>query len=263
MAVHLGMRITALRLLLPASLVASVASGALWSETPAAVVTDGAGLFTVEDRAKIETLGADLLRQEGVAVRVVTMAEARGRSPKVIAMSELNRMRLGPKSVVLLILVSPQVVYLQPGTTLVSYFDEQASATICSVLIAPQIRTHAFGAGALAGLTAIRNRLARPVAAVPPAVPAHLAATSSAVEAKVFDPSPWILGLVLSILPAYWILIRVFGRKCSRCRARMGKTVEVIEDPTNNTYGLAMAVYTCTACNHTETETYSIAPRDT
>lgn len=250
------MRTTALSLLLPAALVAS----ARFSESSAGVVSDGAGLFTAAERARIETLAGELLEQQGVTVRVVTMGEGGARNPKAIAAGELKG--LGPKSVVLLILVSPQVAYLQPGTALASSFNEQVSATICSVVIAPQLRAHAFGAGALAGLTAIRSRLSRPVAAHSTAMPARPpAATSSQGAAKVFDPSPWILGFVLSIFPVYWILQRVFGRKCSRCRARMSKSVEVVNAPTYNTHGLAQTLYTCAACSHTETETFSIGPR--
>jgi uncharacterized membrane protein YgcG len=227
------------------------------------VVVDGAGLFTAEDSAKIEALGADLLQSQGVVVRVVTMAEAGSLSPKTIAVTRLNRWGLGPKGVILLILIRPQAVYLQPGSDLAPSFDEHTSATICSLFIAPQVRAHAFGAAALAGLTAIRNRLLRPAAVSPRAMPPGPPHVPSEVAAKVFDPSGWILALVLSIFPAYWILARVFGRKCSRCRARMRKTIDVIQDPTHNKGGAARTVYTCTACGNTETRIDSIGPLDT
>lgn len=255
LVLHLGMRTTALSLLLPAALVASAG----FAGTPAGVVSDGAGLFTAAERAKIEILGGELLDRQGVTVRVVTLAEAGGRNPKAIATGELRG--LDPKSVVLLILVSPQVAHLQPGIDHASSFNEQVSATICSVLIAPQLRARAFGAGAMAGLTAIRDRLSRPAAVRATAMPARPpAADSSQVEAKVFDPSPWILGFVLAIFPVYWILNRLFGRKCSRCRARMSKSVEVVNAPTYNTHGLAQTLYSCVACGHTEAEAFSVGP---
>ena len=97
----MGMRTTALSLLLPAALAAS----AQFSESSAGVVSDGAGLFTAAERARIETLAGELLEQQGVTVRVVTMGEGGARNPKAIAAGELKG--LGPKSVVLLILVSP------------------------------------------------------------------------------------------------------------------------------------------------------------
>ena len=252
------MRILALNVLL---LVAPSLSLAEAGGPQVGIVADGAGLFTLEDRAKIEALGRDLLRQQGVTVRVLTMADAEGRSPKAIALKELNQPGLGPRTVLLLILLRPQVVSLHPGTELAPYFEEQASAAICTALIAPQIRAHAYAAGAMAGLTAIRSRLSRPTPAAPSVVAARPAGTPLPAV-KIFDPGPWILGLVFCIFPAYFILMRIFGRKCSKCRGRMTSTAHVIDEPTSRTYGSAATVYVCTVCGNVERKIFTVGPLD-
>lgn len=241
-------------------LAASHAFAADLPSAPSGVVADGASLFSAGDRAKLEAVGADLLRQQAVALRVVTLADARGEAPKAIAVRALNTWRVGQKSVLLLIVMNPRALYLQPGTALASSFDAAISSQICSTIVAPQMRAKAYGAAALAGLGAIRDRLTgfQGRAAVAPARPARPVAAP--VDARAY-PGPDLSGPIVALLvltfPAYWIGARVFARRCPSCRTRMTKTSRVLWDASADSSGRGERAYLCSGCGHTETETYT------
>ena len=137
--------------------------------TPPGVVVDQARLFSPDDVTKIEALGRQILQEKRVTVRVLTLDDAQGMNPKALAGSALEDWGLGPRGVVLLIVMNPHALYLQPGPGLAAVFDGPTSSRICASVVAPQMRLKAFGAAALGGLGAIRTQLAAPVARPAPA----------------------------------------------------------------------------------------------
>ena len=137
--------------------------------TPPGVVADQARLFSRDDVAKIEALGRQILQEKRVTVRVLTLDDAQGVNPKAVASRALEDWGLGPRGVVLLIVMNPHALYLQPGPGFAAVFDGATSSRICASVVAPQMRLKAFGAAALGGLGAIRTQLASPVARPVPA----------------------------------------------------------------------------------------------
>lgn len=239
---------------------------------PAGVVADSAGLFSRDDRAKLEAFGAQVLSERGVGLRVLTIPDAAGEDPKAIAVRALNQWRVGQKSVILLIVMNPRSLYLQPGTSLASTFDASTSSQICASVVAPPMRARTFGAAALAGLGAVRNRLALPPAARsadPPRRPAHPPAPRGfdqdardalayAVEAFHADI---IGGFAVLAWSLFWIFSKVFAKKCPDCRVRMSRTSRAIEAATFQGPGFGEHTYTCGKCGHVEAEAYLIGKR--
>ena len=244
--------------------------------SPAGVVADAARLFTEDDRARLEALGALVLRERGVSLRVLTVPDAKGEDPKAIAVRALNQWRVGQNSVLLLVVMNPRALYLQPGTALASVFDASTSSRICASVVAPQMRAKAYGPAVLAGLGALRDRLAQPQGArstgSPPA--ADRSSTFSRRPVKS-GPDGWdtfmyavntlhldvLGGVAVAAWPLFWITSWVFARKCEDCGVRMSRQNRVIEAATFTARGLGERVFTCSGCGHVETEAYETRKR--
>jgi uncharacterized membrane protein YgcG len=126
---------------------------------PNGVVADVAHLYSPDERAAFEALGRQILADQKVVLRVLTLPDSKGEAPKAIAVRTLNSWKVGERSVLLLVVMNPRALYLQPGTALSSIFDARTSAAICEGM-APQMRSKAFADAAQTGLWGIRNRLA-------------------------------------------------------------------------------------------------------
>ena len=257
-----------------------LAAPLLWAAdlpaAPAGVVADAANLFSAADRTKLEALGGQVLREKAVGLRVLTLADAKGEDPKAIAVRALNTWRVGQKSVLLLIVMNPRALYLQPGTALASSFDAQTSTGICASIVAPQMRSKAFGAAALAGLGAVRDRLALPPGAAPAAAPMQPSTSTAAVAPAPARPPrdrwpllhyavdtfylDYIAAFALVAWPGRWLFSKVFARKCPKCRTRMSKWSRETHPPTFEAAGRGARSYICD-CGHTETETYVISKK--
>lgn len=165
-----GMRILAACALI---LAAPLLRAADLPPAPNGVVADVAHLYSPEERAALETVGRQVLADQKVALRVLTLPDSRGEAPKAIAVRALNTWKVGERSVLLLVVMNPHALYLQPGSALSSMFDARTSAAICEGM-APQMRSKAFAAAAQTALWGIRNRLALPAgvkAAIPTPTP--------------------------------------------------------------------------------------------
>lgn len=164
---------------------------------PAGVVADGAHLFSATDLARVEALGAQALRERGVSLRVLTLADAKGEDPKSIAVRALNQWRVGQQSVLLLVVMNPRALYIQPGSALAPAFDAGTCTRICETAVAPQMRLKAYGLAALGGLGAIRDQIARP--AVPrPRLPPPI---DPEVAARNRNTQEWVDFTTFRILP--------------------------------------------------------------
>jgi uncharacterized membrane protein YgcG len=227
---------------------------------PRGVVADGASLFSADERAKIEAFGADVLKKESISLRVLTLASSGGEDPKAIAVQALNTWRVGPDSVLLLIVMNPRALYLQPGKALASSFPAQASSAICSETVAPQMRLKAYGAAALAGLGAIRDRLTAPQVADAPPPPTQVVPASADSSGFLNSAATAVLqsSLLLFMGFAFWLRWKFFVKRCPQCQTRMGETTRVIRSATETTEGLREILYLCPACSFSETRSETI-----
>jgi len=95
-----------------------------------------------------------------VRLVALTVADAKTEEPKSIAVNILNDANPGPRSVMLVVVMKPRKLFLQPGTSLAPLFDEPTSSGICANTVAPQMRAGKFKAAIEAGFEAIVKRLA-------------------------------------------------------------------------------------------------------
>lgn len=256
-------------------LIAGRSAAADLPPAPPGVVADTARLFSDADRAKLEALGAQVQRERGAFLRVLTIPDAKGEDPKAIAVRALNQWRVGQKSVLLLVVMNPRSLYLQPGTALASAFDASTSSRICASIVAPQMRAKAYGPAALAGLGAVRDRLVQPPVAHRAGSPPATRASSFARGPVKSGPDGWdaftyavntfhldfVGGLAVAAWPLFWVYSWVFARKCENCGVRMSRQNRVIEAATFTTRGLGERVFTCGGCGHVETEVYETRKR--
>ncbi|HZI14621.1 MAG TPA: TPM domain-containing protein [Myxococcus sp.] len=223
---------------------------------PPSWVHDGAGLLTPEELTALTTRKEQLEQQTGVRLVVLTLASAGGESPKDIAVRTLNEWNAGRKSVLLLVLMSPRELYIQPGTDLATVLDSATASAICSKVVAPRMRGGEQGAALREGLEAIA---ARAQGSGPPLPQRDLPPGASAPEEPgSLDWLAWLAGLG-AVAGAGWGLSRLRGRKCQLCGARMKQSKEVITRPTYTSAGRGRRHYQCRSCGLSFSEEHVIA----
>jgi uncharacterized protein len=192
------LRLASLALLLAAPVLAGP------SHRDGSWVADEAHLLSAEELSAIEGFARTVEEKRGVRLAVVTLATSGGREPKAIAVDTLNEWRVGKESVLLLVVMDPRKLYLQPGTNYATRFDEATASGICRDTVAPAMREGRAGAAILAGLQAIDARLATP--ADPP---------SSASSVVGFLPIAGAGGFLGLFLLFVWMVRRKRGGSTS------------------------------------------------
>jgi uncharacterized membrane protein YgcG len=153
---------------------------------PAGWVADEAKLLTPEERQRLEALSDDVYARHGARLAVLTLADAKGEAPKAIAVRALNSWAPGPRSVLLLVVMSPRKLYVQPGTDLAPKLGEAECSSICSGQIAPHLKAQRYAAGLTAGLEAIRDA----IVAMPAEAPASGPGMSGGSTERPSMPAP-------------------------------------------------------------------------
>jgi uncharacterized membrane protein YgcG len=240
---------------------------------PPSWIHDGAGLLSRAELDSLTARKAQLEQQTGARLVVLTLATADGESPKSIAVRTLNAWNAGRKSALLLVLISPRELYIQPGTDLAPVFDSAAASSICSGVVAPLMRGGDRSAALRAGLEAIAARIASAsdtasggTASAPSprasAQPLHLRRFGESPEASSPESSSWEwmawVGGLAGLGAAGWGLSRLFAQKCPKCETRMQKSSEIIEQPTTWSTGEGRHTYSCGSCGYSCAETYFI-----
>ena len=77
-------------------------------------VSDAAGILTQDERASLEAVAAKSESEDGVRLAVLTLASSNGEEPKSIAVRTLNSWNVGRRSVLLLVILDPRKLYVQP-----------------------------------------------------------------------------------------------------------------------------------------------------
>jgi uncharacterized protein len=255
------------RLLLTLSLLAlSAVSSSAWASVPSSPppswIYDGANLLTSAEIAELSAQKEQLEQQIGARLVVLTLAEADGETPKSIAVRTLNEWNAGRNSALLLVLLSPRELYIQPGTDLAPVLNSATSSSICSGVIAPKLRSGERAAAIRAGLAAIAARINTSVAASESSSQSSVSTMSppSEVPQQALRAFPifsvaGLVGLVLGALG----LSRLRRRKCQECGTRMKKKSRVTQSPTYFLSGEGVHTFSCGGCGYSVAETYFIS----
>jgi uncharacterized protein len=274
------------RLLLTLSLLAlSAVSSPAWAGVPASPppswIYDGANLLTPDELAELSAQKAQLEQQTGARLVVLTLAEAHGETPKSLAVRTLNEWNAGRNSALLLVLLSPRELYIQPGTDLAPVLDSATSSSICSGVIAPKLRSGNRAAAIRAGLEAIATRIRSGGASSEPSAQSSARTLSPPSEVpqqalRVFPnsggsnegirsrwadftgPAAWLAGVVGLVMGALG-LSRLLSRKCQECGTRMKKKSRVTLSPTYSSSGEGVHTFSCGGCGYSVAETYFIS----
>jgi uncharacterized membrane protein YgcG len=234
-------------------------------------VSDEAGILRPEELASIEDFVRSVETRDGVRLAVLTVADARGASPKDMAVGTLNSWEVGRRSVMLLVCMSPRELFIQPGTELAAIFDGPTSSAICHDTVAPRMRSGDRAGAIRAGLEEIVARLhpssaidtvARPPmpSTAPPPVP-----VTGFQREVVGSPSdsvlPCLLAPLLSLGGAagFYALWQVLRRKCTGCGRGMRSRRRTVTAPTVLRSGQGVTTYTCDGCGFSVDEAYTIA----
>jgi uncharacterized membrane protein YgcG len=194
-------------------------------------VADEAKLLTAEERSKLEVFSDSAYASQGVRLAVLTLADAKGEAPKAIAVRALNSWDPGPRSVLLLVVMNPRKIYIQPGTDLAPKLGETECSSICSGQIAPHLKAQMHAAGLNAGLEAIRDAIVALPAEAPAPAPRSASAPTAPPSArgsagqdigdKIFG---WICSLIcMGVVTAPIVVITRLLRRpavCPQCRQR-------------------------------------------
>jgi len=222
----------------------------------------------------------------GAQLVVVTLRDAGGESPKDIAVRTLNAWAAGRRSAVLLVLMNPRKLYIQPGTDLADVLDEPTASAICASVVAPKLRAGDKAGALRAGLEAIADKVAAPEPVrqaftpekenpTPEELQSKLDAMVDAVqgkgdgenvEAALVEDAPAdfgsngllpVLGVVVLALATgggVWGLVRASQRKCHQCGERMRRERRVLEHPTYSSSGRGELHFSCRSCGAEFTE---------
>jgi uncharacterized protein len=236
-------------------------------DAPPSWIHDGAGLLSPSERDALSEARARLEARAGMRLAVVTLRSADGEAPKSVAVRTLNAWNAGRKSAVLLVLMSPRKLYIQPGTDLAGVLDEPTSSSICASVIAPKLRAGDKAGAILAGLEAIADKVAsaepvRPedrVASTEAPQPAQPEWTPPPEEESDGPPFPLVAGGAIALFAigvggSVWSMARAARRKCDRCRTPMQKERRVFEEPTYTSTGRGELHYACGGCGFSFTE---------
>jgi uncharacterized protein len=198
---------------------------------PAGWVADEAKLISPEERQRLEAFSEDVYARHAVRLAVLTLADAKGEAPKAIAVRTLNSWDPGPRSVLLLVVMNPRKLYVQPGTDLAPKLGEAECSSICAGQMAPHLKAQRYAAGLTAGLEAIRDAIValpaeapapRPRSASPPtAPPSARGSAGQGIGDRIFG---WICSLVCMgvVTVPIAVITRLIRRPavCPRCRQR-------------------------------------------
>lgn len=270
----------AARLILGSLLALSAVSSPAWalanlpSSPPSSWIHDGASLLSASERSELAARKQQLEQQTGTRLVVVTLSSDGGEGPKAIAVRALNQWNAGRRSALLLVLMSPRELYIQPGTELASLLDASSSSSICSSVVAPKMRSGDRAAALRAGLEAMASRISSGSGASSARTEEDILPTAetrkAAVPLQSFGESAesssssswawlgWLLGLS-GLGGGIWGLSLLFSKKCDECGKRMTKSSRTIEHPTTWSAGEGEHTYSCGGCGYTFAETYVIA----
>jgi uncharacterized membrane protein YgcG len=254
------------------TLAASTASASLPASPPSSWIHDGASLLTAPELAEIGRLRVKLEQQTGARLVVLTLSSADGEESKSIAVRALNEWNAGRRSALLLVLLSPRQLYIQPGTDLANVLDPATATTICSEIVGPKLRSGDRAAAIRAGLEAIATQIGsagrgQGASAASAASAAGLRPFSDADEVAVVSPPRsegswlWLLwagGLVV-LAGGVWGVRMLLARKCQECGTRMTKTSEVTMPSTYSAAGEGRHHFMCPSCGRSYSELYFIA----
>lgn len=272
----------AARLCLWSLLALSAVSSPAWalaglpSSPPSSWIYDGASLLSASERSELAARKEQLEEETGARLVVVTLSSADGEAPKAIAVRALNMWNAGRRSALLLVLMSPRELYIQPGTELASLLDGATSSAICSGVVAPKMRSGDRAAALRAGLEAMASRISSGSGASSARTEEDILPTAqargSAVPLQRYGESAesassgsgswawlgWMLGLS-GLGGGIWGLSLLFAKKCTECGKRMTKSSRTISQPTTLSTGEGERTYACGGCGYTFSETYVIA----
>jgi uncharacterized membrane protein YgcG len=231
-------------------------------------VSDAAALLTASERAAIEEIAARSEREDGVRLAVLTLQASKGEEPKSIAVRTLNAWNVGRRSVLLLVVMDPRKLYVQPGTDLAPLFDETTASSICSSVVAPKMRSGDRAGAIRAGLEAIRARVKtsvspsgatgtpRPLAAPRPPEPVHSSAGSALLGFTILGG---IFGVVaLAIGGVCWAIFKTTRRPCQRCGAQLSRQSRTVTPATEYATGAGETVDSCGRCGFFEVAPFVI-----
>lgn len=215
-------------------------------------VVDGAGLLKPGEIEALREHARTCEREEGVRLAVLTLADARGEEPKAIAVRTLNEWRLGRRSVLLLVVMNPKKLYLQPGIELNATFDEPTSSALCRDAVAPKMRT-APGEALLAGLKAIHARVKMPQPSSPSA-----RASSGTIDLSGPLGCGCCGGTGLVGLVGLFFVSRRFAKKCASCGGRLSGTSRTAVPATYASAGKGERCFSCRGCGASFVEPFVI-----
>ena len=209
-------------------------------------------------RGQVAQLIAQAQGSTGVAIRVLTL-QSSDEDPKSLSVRALNTWNPGPRSVLLVVVMNPHQIYIQPGTQLAATFDSATASGIASNQIAPLMRQTSDGQAIRVGVASIADHLHRA-----PAL-SHAAAEPQQFEAATSAGGGASVPLILLVFAAGAVLTivllvkRAFRRRCEKCGAPMNSFQSVLYSPSYGAPGSGETTYTCTGCGDTFTEPYTIA----
>ncbi|MFL5350052.1 MAG: TPM domain-containing protein [Hyalangium sp.] len=241
-------------------------SSAAWADIPASPppswIYDEAHLLKPEELTQLTTLREQLERQTGARLAVVTLIDGTEELPKSAAVRTLNQWNAGRKSALLLVVLNPRMLYIQPGTDLARVLNSGTSSSICSDVVAPKLRSGDRAGAIRAGLEAIAARISSGSTSSPPVVQSP--ASEYYPEPVLNRVSDFIAnhiemiglgGVGAGILALWWMS----ARKCRECGTRMKKTTHITLEPTYSSSGQGMHTFTCGACGYSFNERYIIS----
>jgi uncharacterized protein len=255
------------------------------TEAPATRIHDGAGLLTPSELDALTRERMRLSLNARAQLVVVTLRDAGGESPKDIAVRTLNAWTTGRRSAVLLVLMNPRKLYIQPGTDLADVLDEPTASAICASVVAPKLRAGDKAGAIQAGLEAIAAKVAPSDPArqaftpekenpTPEELQSKLDAMVAAVGGKTDGPPEGEAGgeaapeesgsnglmplgvvvLALATGGGVWGLVRASQRKCYQCGERLRKDRRVLEPATYHSVGRGELHFSCRSCGSEFTE---------
>ena len=209
--------------------------------TPERGVADGARILEASDRAAVADAIDGVASSTGARVAVLTLSDAAGEEPKTIAVRTVNAWQLGKRSALLLVVMNPHKLYIQPGDDLASALDEPTASAICHDTIAPKMREGASREAILAGVAAIQNAI-----------------KSGGGHSQLRGI---VVGVVLGLGALFGLiwLVRLFQMGlCEECGRRVHGVKRILEQPGYQSEGKGERRFAC-ACGHVTIVPFSIA----
>jgi hypothetical protein len=204
-------------------------------------VADGAQILDASDRAAVADAIDGIASSTGARVAVLTLSDAAGEDPKAIAVRTVNAWQLGKRSALLLVVMNPHELYIQPGDDLASALDEPTASAICHDTIAPKMRSGASREAILAGVAGIQSAIR---------------------SGGGGHGLPWgmIMGAGLGLGALFgliWLVRWLQMGPCEECGRRVHGVKRVVVQPGYQSEGRGERSFAC-ACGHVTVVPFSI-----